>query len=181
MLYCNGGKWEGEQILPSEFVKEALCVQIENPYAPEQKDGRCGYGYQLWACSRPSVYRFDGGQGQYGIIWPEKKVVVSIHEGAMMPYGPQATLDIIYEYLFDHIQDQPLPENEAGWQKLQEMEEKMAVHADEVNLPSVKENLTGKYRVTEGTLDPWMSIAPPGGEFLPAIPYGICGGRRKGI
>lgn len=164
MLYCNGGSWEGEQLLPSEFVKEALCVQIENPYAPEQKDGRCGYGYQLWACSRPGVYRFDGGQGQYGIIWPEKGIVVSIHEGAMMPYGPQATLDTVYEYLFDHIKDQPLPENKAGYQSLLAMEEELTVSADEVNLPPVKENLTGKYRITEGTADPWMAIAPPGGE-----------------
>ena len=44
--------------------------------APEQKDGKCGYGYQLWACSIPGVYRFDGAQGQYGIVWPKKRVAV---------------------------------------------------------------------------------------------------------
>ena len=60
MLYCNGGSWDGEQILEPGFVKDALSVQIENPYAPEQKDGRCGYGYLLWACSIPGVFRFDG-------------------------------------------------------------------------------------------------------------------------
>ena len=112
MLYCNMGNWRGEQILDPDFVKDALSVQTPNPDAPEQRDGRCGYGYQLWACSRPGVYRFDGGQGQYGIIWPKKGVVVSIHEGAMMPYGPQETLDTVYECLLDHVQDDPIPEDE---------------------------------------------------------------------
>lgn len=83
-LYCSGGVWSGEQILDSNFVQEALSVQIENPYAPEQKDGRCGYGYQLWACSIPGVFRFDGGQGQYGILWPEKQLVISLHEGCVL-------------------------------------------------------------------------------------------------
>lgn len=46
MLYCSGGRWNNEQILDPEFVRSALSVQVTNPYAPEQKDGRCGYGYR---------------------------------------------------------------------------------------------------------------------------------------
>ena len=68
ILYMNNGRWNDEQIVSEEFIREALSVRIKTDEAPEQKDGRCGYGYQLWACSIPGVYRFDGGQGQYGII-----------------------------------------------------------------------------------------------------------------
>ncbi len=164
MLYCNMGNWRGEQILDPDFVKDALSVQTPNPDAPEQRDGRCGYGYQLWACSRPGVYRFDGGQGQYGIIWPKKGVVVSIHEGAMMPYGPQETLDTVYECLLDHVQDDPIPEDEKAWEKLRKLQDRMAVPADEANALRIGEDFSGTYRIVEGEADPWMSVAPPGGE-----------------
>lgn len=83
ILYMNNGRWNGEQIVSEEFIREALSVRIMTDEAPEQKDGRCGYGYQLWACSIPGVYRFDGGQGQYGIIWPEKELCVVVHEGEL--------------------------------------------------------------------------------------------------
>ena len=71
MLYVQGGRWQGRQIIPEAFIRESLSIQTDTSEAPEQRDGRCGYGYQLWACSIPGVFRFDGGQGQYGIIWPE--------------------------------------------------------------------------------------------------------------
>ncbi len=70
MLYAQGGCWNGKRILPEGYVREALSVQTDTSDAPERRDGLCGYGYQLWACSVPGVWRFDGGQGQYGIIWP---------------------------------------------------------------------------------------------------------------
>ena len=52
-------------------MRNALSIQIDTA---ENTDGvldcRVGYGWQLWACSMPGVFRFDGGQGQYGISVP---------------------------------------------------------------------------------------------------------------
>ena len=118
ILYNNGGCWDGEQILDSEFVHDALSIQIMNSYAPEQKDGRCGYGYQLWACSIPGVFRFDGGQGQFGIMWPEKDLVISIHEGAMFPLGPQKTLETLYEYILLPMLNAPIEPSQHNYEDL---------------------------------------------------------------
>ena len=166
MLYLNGGCWNGEQILDRSFVDAALSVQINNEYAPEQKDGRCGYGYQLWACSIPGLYRFDGGQGQYGLIWPEKQIAVSLHEGAMSPYGPQKTLDTIYEQLFAYLQDEPLPPAGEDYAHLLQTERGAALPGDAANLQPVNQAVSGSYIITDGLFDPWFAVAPPGAGDL---------------
>lgn len=166
MLYLNGGKWNGEQILDSGFIRDALSVQIENSYAPEQKDGRCGYGYQLWACSIPGVFRFDGGQGQYGIIWPEKDLVIALHEGASVPYGPQRTLDVLYDQLLSRLKDTHLSPDEGACRELRKLEKAQRLQPDAPNaLPIVKE-LLGAFKVHSGVFDPWVAVAPPGNADL---------------
>lgn len=169
LLYMNGGRWNGKQLVAPEFIKEALSVQIETQYAPEQKDGKCGYGYQLWACSIPGVYRFDGGQGQYGIVWPEKKIVVAVHEGAIVPYGPQRTLDVIYEELLLKMADEPLKENEEDYHSLLEFEKNMKFIQDRPNEIKPDIDFNGSYILTEGQPTPWLELAPPGGKDLFAI------------
>lgn len=169
LLYMNGGRWNGKQLVSPEYIKEALSVQIENEYAPEQKDGKCGYGYQLWACSMPGVYRFDGAQGQYGIIWPEKKIVVAVHEGAIAPYGPQRTLDVIYEELLLKMADEPLEENEKEYLQLLENEKNMEFMPDKPNEITPDIDFSGRYIVTEGNPTPWLGLAPPGGGDMFAL------------
>lgn len=168
-LYVNGGRWDGKEILEESFVKAALSVQVENPYAPEDKDGRCGYGYQLWACSIPGVYRFDGGQGQYGIMWPEKGLVVSLHEGAVVPGGPQKTLDVLYDTLFAHLEDSPLPEDPGAYQELLSYEKSLHMAADPAGAFAPCPALQGQWQVTQGDAEPWLAVAPPGGKNFFAL------------
>ena len=163
MLYLNGGRWNGEQVLPESFVRAALSVHVSTADAPEQRDGLCGYGYQLWACSIPGVYRFDGGQGQFGLIWPEKDLVVAIHEGAMGPRGPQMTLEAVYETLFAALSEEPLSENPADLAALRAAE-RAAVLPDDPVGPAPDESFSGWYAVTAGEFDLWMSAAPPGND-----------------
>ena len=167
MLYCQYGKWQGEQILNENFVKNALSVQINTEYAPEQLDGRCGYGYQLWACSRPGIFRFDGGQGQFGIIYPDRKLVVAIHEGAMMPYGPQVTLEAVYENLTDIIQDEKLAPDEKAYAHFLKFKKELQMPDDSRDCICASNNFNGEYKMVAGELDPWICVAPPGkGDFF---------------
>lgn len=169
-LYCNGGTWNGTRVLDENFIKEALSVQIENPYAPEQKDGKCGYGYQLWACSIPGVFRFDGGQGQYGIIWPEKELVISLHEGAFAPLGPQKTLDVLYEHLLLKLQDEPLPPAEDDLSALRALEKAQTLPAGEIGQTLPDASWNGTYTTQPGAFDPWFAVAPPGvGDLFAAF------------
>lgn len=166
MLYLQGGRWNGEQIVPEDFVRSALSVHVSTADAPEQKDGRCGYGYQLWACSIPGLFRFDGGQGQFGLIWPERELVIAVHEGAMGPRGPQRTLEAIYETLFPALADAPLPEDPQALAALRRAEAEAALPADPTG-GAPDPSLLGDYRVTSGVFDPWLTASPPGaGDFF---------------
>ena len=169
ILYMNNGRWNGEQIVSEEFIREALSVRIKTDEAPEQKDGRCGYGYQLWACSIPGVYRFDGGQGQYGIIWPEKELCVVVHEGGIAPYGPQETLDVLYEQLLLVADDENLPQDRAAYDELVAYEKSLKIEKDKPNRLHPEIDFSGTYSVISGNADPWIGMAPPGGFDLFAI------------
>ncbi len=167
MCYLQGGRWNGEQVIPEEYVRSALKVHVSTAHAPEQKDGLCGYGYQLWACSVPGVFRFDGGQGQYGILWPEKDLAIALHEGALGPLGPQKTLDVLYETLFAHVGgDTALPPDGAAVQSLRKTESEAALPRDPASPCPPDKTFSGDYAVTCGIFDPWMSASPPGSGDL---------------
>ena len=74
LLYQNRGEWEGEQIVPSEWIRESTTSYTnENPE-------RDGYGY-LWKIPTPNT-GFDGAFYHTGLavhlllVWPEEKLVV---------------------------------------------------------------------------------------------------------
>jgi CubicO group peptidase (beta-lactamase class C family) len=71
-LYLQKGKWNGKQLIPSEWIDQATKTQIisnsSKPSRPrEEDDWAQGYGYQFWRC-RPGGYRADGAFGQFGMV-----------------------------------------------------------------------------------------------------------------
>ena len=89
-LLLQKGKWNGQQIVPAEWVAEMSKKQVEsvNPgtrmedaeakgMTPETSDWMQGYGYQMWRCS-PGCFRADGARGQYIIVLPDKNAVIAI-------------------------------------------------------------------------------------------------------
>ena len=88
-LFLQGGKWNGKQVLPADWVAEASKYQV--PCVPsgvrpemleqlgmtkETSDWVQGYGYQMWMC-RHNAYRADGANGQYIIVIPDKDAVIA--------------------------------------------------------------------------------------------------------
>ncbi|MCR4589038.1 MAG: beta-lactamase family protein [Lachnospiraceae bacterium] len=68
-LYLHEGQWEGKQLVPADWVKEASRKQVDN--------GQEGYGYFFWR-GRENSFRADGMYGQYSIVLPDKEAVVSV-------------------------------------------------------------------------------------------------------
>ena len=98
LCILNGGKFNGRQVIPADWVKEMSAKQVpcvnagmnermlqaiqadpSHPayarFSPENNDWVQGYGYQMWRC-RHNAFRADGANGQYIIIIPEKDAVV---------------------------------------------------------------------------------------------------------
>jgi len=93
-LYLRGGAWEGEQLVPAEWVAAASAKQVPNgPHDwPEWNEG---YGYQFWQC-RHGAYRADGAFGQYIVVWPEKDLVIAMTSGLS---DLQSVLDVVWDAL----------------------------------------------------------------------------------
>jgi CubicO group peptidase (beta-lactamase class C family) len=67
-LYLNRGKWDGQQIIPTQWVEDSLI-----PYTPE-------YGYHWWLrdVSGDFVYSAVGQGGQHIFCIPERDLVVVV-------------------------------------------------------------------------------------------------------
>lgn len=89
-LLLQKGEWNGQQLIPAEWVAEMSKKQVEsiNPgtrieqaaergMTVETSDWMQGYGYQMWRC-RPGCFRADGARGQYIIVVPDKNAVIAI-------------------------------------------------------------------------------------------------------
>ena len=93
LLYVQGGRWEGAQLIPGKWVAEATSEQISNPGEPNP-DWRQGYGYQFWM-SRHG-YRGDGAFGQFCVILPEQDAVIVTTAYTL---DMQAVLDAMWAHL----------------------------------------------------------------------------------
>lgn len=110
LLLLNEGVWAGEQLIPSEYVREASSYKIDNrnPQDPNQHlEWRQGYCYQIWRCSF-GAYRADGMGGQYIVVFPEQDAVVVFTSGLGADIG--FPLEVVREHLAGAFQAQPLPE-----------------------------------------------------------------------
>jgi metal-dependent hydrolase (beta-lactamase superfamily II)/CubicO group peptidase (beta-lactamase class C family) len=105
-LYLNGGGWDGQQVLPNEWVEASTRKHI----GATLEDG---YGYHWWVNS-PDVYLALGYGGQFVFVVPDKRlVVVFVSE---LPdqqfYVPQ---DLLFEYIIPAaVSSEPLSENREG-------------------------------------------------------------------
>jgi len=119
-LYLQGGKWNGVQLIPSEWVEMATSKQVSNGSDPS-RDWDQGYGFQFWRC-RHGAFRGDGKDGQFCIVMPNQDVVVAItaNTGDM-----QAELNVVWDKLLPTLGESPLSEDPSGVAKLKAFTESL--------------------------------------------------------
>ncbi len=105
-LYLQHGMWDGSQLLPESWVKEASSKQVSNGNNPES-DWEQGYGYQFWRC-RNNIYRGDGAFGQYCIVMPDQDAVLAITSGVP---DMQVVLNVVWEHLLPAFRPTPIGED----------------------------------------------------------------------
>ncbi|MCK6579722.1 MAG: beta-lactamase family protein [Anaerolineae bacterium] len=112
-LYLQKGRWEGRQIVPEAWVREASLPQIANGSSPES-DWEQGYGYQFWRC-RHNSYRGDGAFGQFCVILSEQDAVLAITAGVA---EMQPVLNLVWDILLPALNGEPLPPDPAAHEAL---------------------------------------------------------------
>ncbi len=105
-LYLKGGLWEGERVVPSEWVEASTRKHTSATLED-------GYGYQWWA-DDSGIYMALGYGGQFIFVAPEKEMVVVVVSelGERDFYFPQ---ELLTEAIIPAARsDAPLPENPEG-------------------------------------------------------------------
>ena len=117
-LYLNEGRWDGEQIVPSEWVVSSTSQFISATLED-------GYGYQWWV-DDSGMYLALGYRGQFIYVIPEKEMVVvftsSLEDNDF--YVPQTLLN---EFIIPAaVTASTLPDNPEGVALLESLIEELA-------------------------------------------------------
>ena len=154
-LYLDGGVWNGERILSSEYVSLATSKQIdtasESLNNPPALDNFVGYGFQIWMCRHPGCYRADGAFGQYSIVHPKLDLIVSINETAGSAHWAQKTLDCVWRF-FERLESESLASDAAAEARLDARLKRLSLPKPPFQPQGERERMAGTYRVIEGGL-----------------------------
>lgn len=150
-FYLQKGRWNGMQLLSSQWIEEATTFKIEQaPQAlqaeKDSSDWMQGYGYQFSLC-RYNGYRGDGAYGQYMIVMPnlDAVIVMTAEKGNMQPQ-----LNLVWKYLLPGIKEGKLPSNDESLKKLTTRLSSLALTVNLKHSTSkIEKSIAGKIFVLE--------------------------------
>ena len=76
-LVMQRGRWNGRQLVPSEYVERAVTAQVSVPKA----FGLFDYGYHIWRARRADVFLFNGMFGQNALGFRKNGIVIVMTAG----------------------------------------------------------------------------------------------------
>lgn len=76
-LLLQDGSWDGNELVPAEYVQAMHTDVIDTAHHFPDTESDCGYGYQVWCNTTPGTFRADGMYGQFSIVLPEQRAVVT--------------------------------------------------------------------------------------------------------
>ena len=151
-LYLDNGVWQGRQVLPAGWSREATSTQADNDDRTDSPDWRQGYGYQFWRC-RHGAYRADGAFGQFCVVMPEQDAVLAVTAGLS---EMQIVLDLVWEHLLPAMSDTPLPADDQAVQALRHKLSSLTLPALHGRPSALASAVAGRtYQVAEPLTEEW--------------------------
>ncbi len=111
----NGGRWDGQQLISEEYIREATSKQIDNSI-----NGNRGYGYQIWM-EADGGFSFRGMGSQFAFCYPKKDFIFACIADTQ---GSRSTdteiVDAFHEELYPYIANEAISENPETYNLLKE-------------------------------------------------------------
>ncbi len=73
LCWQQGGMYDGRQVIPADWAKQAVKKQVENLQYYDVPDSSCGYGYGFWMNPVKNSYRSDGLFSQFGVVFEDEE------------------------------------------------------------------------------------------------------------
>lgn len=125
----NDGRWEGQQLIPRNYVAAATRPQIyQAADVLGMGDWNAGYGYQMWMCIN-GCFRGDGMYGQLCIMDRRTDTVLAM---TALVHDMQGEMNVYFDHVLTAYQPGPLPEDEAA---MAELTARLATLRDAHTLP----------------------------------------------
>lgn len=108
-LYLNGGKWDGAQLVPEEWVKESTGVRYDFN-KEEDKGYENGYGYLWWISGETGRHMFSakgyGGQSIDAIPDLDLVVVITSTPDSPISVTDDIRMELLKKYVIPAINDE---------------------------------------------------------------------------
>ncbi len=119
LVFLNGGKYNGKQLISEDYIKAATTKQIDNNPESTNSPWNHGYGYQVWVME-DGAFAFRGMGCQYALCFP-KQDFLFVCTGDTQ--GNEEAGRVIYESLKRGIIDKlsaKMPPDSAAYNRLVE-------------------------------------------------------------
>ena len=115
LLVDRDGEFEGEQLLPADYLREAKKKQIDNDvYGYTTPLSGHGYGYQIWRIFG-NGYAFEGMGGQLALCWPDKDfIAVFTGDTQGHPMNYDVMVDALRYDIWNKLSDEPVAADPLG-------------------------------------------------------------------
>ncbi len=107
MFILNGGTWNGERLISSDFLDMALTIKAATPASY----GQYNYGYQVWLGRENDAFLFNGLLGQNMLGYRNNGVLIVANAGQDCTFQESEFFTIVDRY-FSHSFPDELPEDE---------------------------------------------------------------------
>ena len=128
-LYLQKGKWNGQQLIPRDWVEQASATQVPNKEESHAKigiDWQQGYGFQFWRCTH-NAFRGDGAGGQLCVVIPDQDAVVAI---TAQTGDFQREMNAIWDNLLPACGAESIPKDTASQGRLKAAIADLVAHPD---------------------------------------------------
>jgi len=149
LLYLQEGEWNGEQLIRKDLMEIAAQPQGPSGIAytcgitEETLDDIAGYGLHMWR-NTSGGYRFCGGQGQLGMVYPEYDLVAST-------FGAVDNCDRIDElfdrFILHHCWARPQTANMRAYKKLQDRIKNFSLGVEGSDMSSISADVSHRQYV----------------------------------
>jgi CubicO group peptidase (beta-lactamase class C family) len=153
LLYLNNGKWEGEQILPTNWVADSTTEYVQKPEGP-------GYGYLWTVYPETGRYAALGMAGQQIHVYPSKNLIVVVTAELETFVEAPEIEQMLNEFILPAIKsDATLAENPYGGSRLQAALEFAANPIQPVpDLPTIAQEISGQLYTLEENPYLWQKM-----------------------
>ena len=166
-LVAAQGRFNGRQLLPAEYLRQAVSLRISTAANPMggSFEQRHGYGFQFWRTSRG--WAMFGMGGQLAVCVPDEELlVVTTADTQGVEGGVQLLYDGLWEKLVPALSDAPLAPDESEAAALRSCIASLHTASVPAAAPQ-KTGCSGWYEFAPGA--PWralrLTVRPDEGEL----------------